>query len=70
MRRLARRNHVAILDRPNRENAEYHRAISLAHDRDIFVAGDVRHGSIKRVASAVGEGSIAIEPVLHYLNRS
>ena len=24
----------------------------------VFVAGDVRHGSIKRVASAVGEGSI------------
>jgi uncharacterized UBP type Zn finger protein len=26
----------------------------------LFVAGDVRHGSIKRVASAVGEGSMAI----------
>jgi thioredoxin reductase (NADPH) len=26
----------------------------------IFAAGDVRHGSIKRVASGVGEGSIAI----------
>ena len=26
----------------------------------VFVAGDVRHGSIKRVASAVGEGSMAI----------
>jgi len=35
----------------------------------IFVAGDVRHGSIKRVASAVGEGSIAIELVHQYLNR-
>jgi thioredoxin reductase (NADPH) len=27
----------------------------------VFVAGDVRHGSIKRVASAVGEGSIAVQ---------
>jgi thioredoxin reductase (NADPH) len=26
----------------------------------IFVAGDVRAGSVKRVASAVGEGSIAV----------
>lgn len=25
----------------------------------VFAAGDVRHGSVKRVASAVGEGSIA-----------
>jgi chaperonin GroES len=27
----------------------------------VFVAGDVRHGSIKRVANAVGEGSMAIK---------
>jgi thioredoxin reductase (NADPH) len=27
----------------------------------IFVAGDVRHGSVKRCASAVGEGSIAVQ---------
>jgi thioredoxin reductase (NADPH) len=26
----------------------------------VFAAGDVRHGSVKRVASAVGEGSIVI----------
>ena len=29
----------------------------------VFAAGDVRHGSVKRVASAVGEGSIAIQLV-------
>jgi len=29
----------------------------------VFAAGDVRHGAIKRVASAVGEGSIAIQLV-------
>jgi thioredoxin reductase (NADPH) len=35
----------------------------------VFVAGDVRHGSIKRVASAVGEGSIAVQFVHRYLAR-
>jgi thioredoxin reductase (NADPH) len=33
----------------------------------IFVAGDVRQGSVKRCASAVGEGSIAIQFVHLYL---
>jgi thioredoxin reductase (NADPH) len=33
----------------------------------IFVAGDVRSGSIKRVASSVGEGSIAVQLVHRYL---
>ena len=32
----------------------------------MLAAGDVRHGSVKRVASAVGEGSIAIQ-TLHRL---
>ena len=29
----------------------------------VLAAGDVRHGSVKRVASAVGEGSIAVQLV-------
>jgi thioredoxin reductase (NADPH) len=29
----------------------------------VFAAGDVRHGAVKRVASAVGEGSVAIRLV-------
>ncbi len=33
----------------------------------VFAVGDVRHGSIKRVASSVGEGSIAIQFVHQYL---
>jgi len=33
----------------------------------VFVAGDIRHGSVKRVASAVGEGSIAVQFVHQYL---
>ena len=33
----------------------------------VFAVGDVRHGSTKRVASAVGEGSVAIQLVHQYL---
>jgi thioredoxin reductase (NADPH) len=33
----------------------------------VFVAGDVRYGSMKRVASAVGEGAMAIALVHSYL---
>jgi thioredoxin reductase (NADPH) len=35
----------------------------------VFVAGDVRHGSVKRVASGVGEGSITVSFVHQYLAR-
>jgi len=35
----------------------------------IFAVGDVRHGSVKRVASAVGEGSIAVQFMHQYLAR-
>ena len=34
----------------------------------LFAVGDVRHGSVKRVASAVGDGSISIHLVHGYLN--
>lgn len=34
----------------------------------IFAVGDVRAGSVKRVASAVGEGSVVISKVWEYLN--
>ena len=33
----------------------------------VFVAGDVRHGSVKRVASAVGEGAMAASLVNSFL---
>jgi len=33
----------------------------------VFAAGDVRSGSVKRVASAVGEGSVAIRQVHEFL---
>jgi thioredoxin reductase (NADPH) len=34
----------------------------------IFVAGDVRHRSIKRMASAVGEGAMAVQFIHQYLS--
>lgn len=34
----------------------------------IFVVGDVRHHSIKRIATAVGEGSMAVQFVHQYLS--
>lgn len=33
----------------------------------VFVAGDVRHGSVKRVGSAVGEGAMAVQLIHDYL---
>ncbi len=33
----------------------------------VFAVGDVRHGSVKRVAGAVGEGSVAVGSVHQYL---
>ncbi|TRW44552.1 FAD-dependent oxidoreductase [Georgenia yuyongxinii] len=36
----------------------------------VFAAGDVRHGAVKRVASAVGEGSIVIQQVHRLLAAS
>src|SRR5690349_1047279 len=35
----------------------------------IFAVGDVRHGSIKRVASSVGEGSVAVQFIHQYLSK-
>ena len=33
----------------------------------IFAAGDMRHGAVRRVASAVGQGSVAVSFVHQYL---
>jgi len=34
----------------------------------IFAVGDVRSGSVKRVASAVGEGSVVVQAIHHFLH--
>jgi len=36
----------------------------------IFAVGDVRAGSVKRVASAVGEGSVVVSRIWHYLEQT
>ena len=35
---------------------------------DIFAVGNVRHDSVKRVASGVGEGSICVQFIHRYLS--
>ncbi|MGZ5474549.1 MAG: FAD-dependent oxidoreductase, partial [Thermoanaerobaculia bacterium] len=35
--------------------------------RGVFVAGDARRGSVKRVGSAVGEGAMAVQLIHEYL---
>jgi thioredoxin reductase (NADPH) len=35
----------------------------------VFSVGDVRHGSVKRVASSVGEGSVAVQFIHQYLSK-
>jgi thioredoxin reductase (NADPH) len=36
----------------------------------IFVVGDVRHGSVKRVASGVGEGAVVVQFIHQYLAKT
>jgi thioredoxin reductase (NADPH) len=47
------------------ERAPYHLETIVP---GVFAAGDVRHGSVKRVASAVGEGAMAVAFVHRYLS--
>jgi thioredoxin reductase (NADPH) len=39
-------------------------------DTGVFAVGDVRAGSVKRVASSVGEGSVVISKVWEFVNGS
>lgn len=66
-----------ILTGPDLMSAGHHKPEHWQLERDpfyletsvpgIFAAGDVRHGSIKRVASSVGEGSMAVLLIHRYL---
>jgi thioredoxin reductase (NADPH) len=53
--------------RPKGWTADRDPALLETNVPGIFAVGDVRHGSVKRVASGVGEGSIAIQFVHQYL---
>ncbi|HEU4721746.1 MAG TPA: FAD-dependent oxidoreductase [Gemmatimonadaceae bacterium] len=51
-------------DVPSDRRALEHRPVALETSMPgVLAAGDVRHGSAKRVASAVGEGSVAVQLV-------
>jgi thioredoxin reductase (NADPH) len=73
---VERDNKGFILTGPDlRRNGKLPSGWPLARDPDlletsvpgVFAAGDVRQGSVKRVASGVGEGSIAIQFIHKYL---
>jgi thioredoxin reductase (NADPH) len=51
-------------DEPPLERAPFLHETSLP---GVFAVGDVRHGSVKRVASAVGEGGVVVHSVHQYL---
>jgi thioredoxin reductase (NADPH) len=52
----------AVHDPDHRERGEFETSLP-----GVFAVGDVRAGSIKRVAAAVGEGSVAVRQVHGYL---
>jgi thioredoxin reductase (NADPH) len=72
---VVRDRHGFILtgrDLPGKDRAEPGQPIPLPLETSlpgVFAAGDVRAGSVKRVASAVGEGSVAIPQVHQHLQR-
>lgn len=77
---VARDDHGFILTGPDlaKVAGDGHRPAGWPLERDpfwlessvpgIFVAGDVRHGSVKRVAAGVGEGATAVQFIHQYLN--
>jgi thioredoxin reductase (NADPH) len=72
---VARDRHGFILtgrDLPGKDRAETSQPIPLPLETSlpgVFAAGDVQAGSVKRVASAVGQGSVAIPQVHEHLQR-
>jgi thioredoxin reductase (NADPH) len=63
---LLDRDGFVLTDRQLPETPGAHAAAALPFETSlpgVFAAGDVRHGSMKRVAAAVGEGSSAVRSV-------
>ena len=54
-------------DRPESWNVDRDPYLMETSVPGIFAAGDVRHGVVRRVASAVGQGSVAISMIHQYL---
>jgi thioredoxin reductase (NADPH) len=77
---VARDERGFILTGPDLPRGEDGRVLNWPAEREpllletslpgIFAAGDVRHASVKRVASGVGEGAIAVSFVHQYLSQS
>jgi thioredoxin reductase (NADPH) len=77
---VERDSHGFILTGPDleKQGGGGHRPPGWLLDRDpfwlesrtpgVFAAGDVRHGSVKRVAAGVGEGATAVQFIHQYLN--
>ena len=67
----ARRPTDRVARRSSRGSMELHMPALLETSLPgVFVAGDVRAGSVKRVASAVGEGAMAVMYVHQYLSET
>ena len=60
---------VADGQRPNGWTLERDPFLLETNVPGIFAVGDVRHGSVKRVASGVGEGSVAVQFIHQYLSK-
>ena len=56
-------------NRPKRWNLDRDPFLLETNIPGIFAVGDVRHGSVKRVASGVGEGSVAVQFIHQYLSK-
>ena len=75
---LQRDNHGFVLTGSNLENNRLPHSWMIDRNpflletniHGIFAAGDVRHGSIKRIAARVGEGSTSIQPIHQYLKKT
>ena len=64
--------HVSLVrdwQRPKRWTLDRDPFLLETNVAGIFAVGDVRHGSIKRVASGVGEGSVAVQFIHQYLSK-
>ena len=66
---LARRQGGRNNNRPKGWNLDREPFLLETSVPGIFAAGDVRYGSLKRVASGVGEGAIVVQFVHQYLKR-
>ena len=67
-RRLPRARRAGLRhDRPRRAGADADSPFATTRP-GVYAVGDVRSGSVKRVASGVGEGSVVVQAIHRFLN--